>query len=430
MTRADVTAAGLAPVPLADDEIAAGFASFRLDGLRKTAQVLRSRLGEPEASWLAQALTLASQVSFTRWADLVLTPHYSWWWHQLGRAIHRRDARAVGDLIPELSRLLLAPLLRDGIRPDAPIALPAAVSGELRIPGSGGRLDVSDLTSGVRLSASITGDTLLISDASSVLEFGLARFRADPRGVWNGEGRACAEVPGTTIDVDNSDPWIADFLAEENATKPSPGRSRDDMRLAALTGQDLRHLATSLELLAIAWPQMHREVLDYVRLIVPFSSAVRAAFTNTAWQGAVFLRATMDDPVANLERIVHETSHLRLNVLMTQRQLHEHGWNDLVQSPFRAGQRPVTGLYHGAVVVTRAATALSRVHHVTGKPAYAARVPVLLAQVVVALETLFRDVRLTADGIAVLEEARQQVSELAALHGVADATAPAIYAEL
>lgn len=271
-----------------------------------------------------------------------------------------------------------------------------------------------------RLSSSYkAGDVAAITRVLPELDRLLAAQSEDvhaPHGV--------ARVPGTSIEVGAEHPWAVELLERQNELDPAPGYDTGDLEPLAVDEVDLAHLAAALDLLAQSWPDMRAEITDYVRLIVPFRSAQKYAFTNTVWQGAIFLAEPFSDPVLTTERLVHECSHLRLNLIMAHERLHEHDWAATVRSPFRKGLRPVTGLYHGAFVFTRVAVAMSRLADSTGDERYAARIPDVAGKVRESLTTLLGgDVRLTPVGRELLMHIDRTLDEVAA--PVADAVAVA-----
>ncbi|WP_326953969.1 MULTISPECIES: aKG-HExxH-type peptide beta-hydroxylase [unclassified Amycolatopsis] len=405
------------PVPKESDASVARFAEFRLAGLGRFAGLLGSRLPAAEAALLERGARLAAELDRPEWTDIALHPYYSYWWSRLSQAVAAGRAAEVTSLVPELSRFLLIPLLRRG---DVDLALPPPRAGELRFPGHRRHLRVE--ASGALRARATNGELVLTGhDAVPVAEL-LDEYRPGP-------GVLRPAIPGTAVELDSSDPWVGEFFEVENVTAPSPGRSRDDLAPAAADVAAQTWLGGAVDRLGRAWPEMRREFEDYVRLVAPFSSQVRAAFTNVGWQGAVFLRTTVHDDVQDVERLVHETSHLRLNLVMARTKLYDHDAADRVPSPFRAGLRPIMGLYHGAFVVTRAARALDRVHRLAGDLGYAERIPVLVTQVRLALGTLRRDVRLTPDGAALLDEADAHITDLAAAYGAAAPDEPKIYEE-
>jgi HEXXH motif-containing protein len=417
------------PVGLAGDPAVAQFMAMRWAGLHRFADVLRDRVSETDAECLDTCVWLLHEVR-DDWPAIVLHPYYTQWWSRLSLAMRGRQAQAVAALIPELCRFLLVPLARRGGLDGVTLTLPPAAGGEVRLPGHRHHLVTTGLPARRRLSARVEAGLVEIRHERRAVRVTVGDL-LDEQATWSaGPLVSRPWIPGTRIEVDSSDPWLGEFLEQESITRPSPGRQRDDLDAAAVTGEGMRRLAGTLSRLAGAWPEMHLEILDYVRLIVPFSSQVRAAFSNVAWHGAVFLRPTLDDEVANAERLVHETSHLRLNLAMTTSKLHEHAPADVLPSPFRAGPRPVTGLYHGAFVVTRAAVALDRLYRRGGHRGYAERIPVLLGQVTAALATLRRDARLTAAGRALLDEVEDHLDALSSVYGTADPQEPRLYREI
>jgi HEXXH motif-containing protein len=416
------------PINPGSDPAVARFNELRWTGLHRFAQLLRNRLADDDAG--LQTCLRVLDDGPDEWPSIATHPYYTQWWARFSVAMRSGHRQAVLDLIPELARFLVVPLARRGGLGDTALTLPPARGGELRLPGHRRHLRVPELATGRQLILRVEDGIVEISDGNATLRTQVGDLLEERATGSTGVLASRPWIPGTRIEVDSSDPWLVQYLEQESLTKPSPGRSRDDLAPAEIDDGDLQRLAGTLSGLATAWPEMHREILGYVRLVVPFTSQVRAAFSNVAWHGAVFLRPTLDDEVANVERLVHETSHLRLNLVMAHTPVHEHAPDDVLPSPFRAGPRPITGLYHGAFVVTRAAVALDRMHRQSGQPGYAERIPILLAQVQAALATLHRDVRLTPAGSALLDEAAAQADPLADVYGVADAAEPRIYLEL
>jgi HEXXH motif-containing protein len=205
------------------------------------------------------------------------------------------------------------------------------------------------------------------------------------------------------IEVDNTDPWIVTFLETLSEWNVSP---------AEVDQVSLNALKESLTLLGQAWPETLAELQAYVHLIVPFSSDVKGASTNTSWPGVIFLNNIFREHPYNIERLVHEGSHLRLNVVMNEEILHYHNWDDYVPSPFRKGPRPVSGLYHGAFVVTRSALAMDKAFQLMNDPAYLQRIALMLNQVEQAIDTLNTQVRLSPTGRALLDEITDEIGRL------------------
>lgn len=173
---------------------------------------------------------------------------------------------------------------------------------------------------------------------------------------------------------------------------------------------------------------MYEEITTSVSLVVPIRSSRTAAFSNTAWQGAVFLRDDFSDPLFLVERLVHEASHLHLNAVMARTPLHTHAWDDHVESPFRNGPRPVTGLLHGVFVFTRAAEALLRTSAGTPDAERGARqARALVDKVSVAMTTVRSSVRLTEAGRHLIDDTERAHDAVRARCGTARPAAESDY---
>jgi HEXXH motif-containing protein len=283
---------------------------------------------------------------------------------------------------------------------------------ELRV-GPGGRLGLTAIGPRLRLPHDLVGQAV--------------RFYSGDNGdlVWEIDARhhgvvvpgtpGCGSVPllpGTrATGFDCDDERLKGMLSELGANPDS--FAVETVTPAQTTPQLRQEMEACFERLGACWPEMRQEIESCVRLIVPVRSQQNSSFSNTAWQGAVFLRDDFADPLFLIERIVHESSHVRLNVVMVFEALHEHPWDDRVESPFRAGPRPVTGLVHGALVFTRAAEAVIRVSRDSPlEQLGAARAVELLQKVGNALATLRSAVRLTTTGEMLIAEIETEYKEL------------------
>jgi HEXXH motif-containing protein len=233
-------------------------------------------------------------------------------------------------------------------------------------------------------------------------------------GVLRADDAMCTTVPSVAgAAFDGSDSRLPGMLGESCF-------AIDRTRPVCATADLALQLSGGLDLLRDSWPEMSAEISADVRLIVPMMSERNAAFTNTAWQGAIFLRGDFRDELFLIERLVHESSHLRLNAEMLVTPMHTHAWDEGVSSPFRAGQRPVTGLIHGIFVFTRAAEALLTVTRDTSDEGVgASRARALLDKVEIALQTVRTQVRLTDSGRRLIDDVARQHRLLTAQCGSA-----------
>jgi HEXXH motif-containing protein len=397
----------LEPVSVATDPVAAGFFQRREHALAQMIDLVAERLGPQDASLVVASGRLLQALPDTARQQVLSHPLFHHWWLRMSQGYKAGDPQALAAWAPALGRFLVVPALLHGHWPQDGFVLPTGGRQELRFPGHPRHLRLAAPTPTVRAerrngAIRIAGEQFeQLIDLDDLLQLG-----HPPRSPWL-QDRWVVAGPG--IEVDSDDPWVADLMGELDATSPP---DTGPLQPAAVDPGQLQQLVAAHTFLRRCWPAMAGEVQEYVRLIVLFVGGGRDAFSNTAWQGAIFLSADLASQPFNLERIVHETSHLRLNLIMAQLRLHEHTWSDTVPSPFKAGPRPVTGLYHGAVVFTRVAMALDRAFRLTGEPAYQARIPRILQQVDEALETINLRVTLTPPGRALLDQAAATVEVL------------------
>jgi hypothetical protein len=128
-----------------------------------------------------------------------------------------------------------------------------------------------------------------------------------------------------------------------------------------------QQIAASLELMRRIDPVLHDEVKSLLRSIVVGSSAnsdqdsvFAGASTFFLW-GATLLNAdVVGAPIANVDLLVHETSHLLLFGLSFNEGLTRNSGEARYDSPVRADKRPIDGIFHACFVTTRVHLAMKR----------------------------------------------------------------------
>ncbi len=209
------------------------------------------------------------------------------------------------------------------------------------------------------------------------------------------------------MEIDATDPWVIEYLERQNANEPPLELERGDVQPAGASPTRVEILARSIDLLREVWPEMAAESLRYVRLIVPFRSGFKESFSNTIWQGAIFLREDVSDEILDFENLVHEASHQRLNIILACTPLHEAPFSVFLPSPFRSGKRPVAGLIHGVFVYLRVCRALLLAAHATGDARYVARIPTHIEKIRQGLAILANANGLTPAGHGFQTEMRE-----------------------
>ncbi|NJP65759.1 aKG-HExxH-type peptide beta-hydroxylase [Streptomyces spiramenti] len=152
----------------------------------------------------------------------------------------------------------------------------------------------------------------------------------------------------------------------------SPGGAQD---CAVTPWQDahLRVLTDAAGLLRAAWPEMLDELTRTVRQVVLLRGTAIEGFTDFTVHGALFLHRDRLAPGADAppgadgglglaEALVHEGTHVRCNAALASTPFWERAADRVapVPTPLRADPRPLGGLFHQMVVLSRSATFLGR----------------------------------------------------------------------
>jgi HEXXH motif-containing protein len=167
------------------------------------------------------------------------------------------------------------------------------------------------------------------------------RNRAVPEAWW--------EHLEQILDTDRSRPF--------RAKAPAPAafsRCRDELR-------------SGLSLLAEADPMQDDELRALLRLIILAeptggnpTDRFNGASTFFLWGGALINAGLRRSPIAAIDLLVHESSHVLLFGLAANGALTKDGGERRFASPLRADARPIEGIFHACFVSTRVHIALTR----------------------------------------------------------------------
>ncbi|MEV6975012.1 HEXXH motif-containing putative peptide modification protein [Kitasatospora sp. NPDC093806] len=142
-------------------------------------------------------------------------------------------------------------------------------------------------------------------------------------------------------------------------------------------------LGEAAALLAVAWPEAHRELGTVLAQIALLEGPAIDGFTDFAVHGAVFVRRDrlapgpdgLPGPVRLAEALVHEGTHTRCNAAsVTAEPFLRPAQGDarLVSTPLRIDPRPLSGLFQQVVVLARSVLLYERLldlRPVTGRGA-------------------------------------------------------------
>jgi hypothetical protein len=137
---------------------------------------------------------------------------------------------------------------------------------------------------------------------------------------------------------------IEGFEEEERIIRPLVGRNPEP---------EIAACAEALDLLEDIDPDLAGEFREYVNRVKLFAGRGYLGFSSPAAFGAIFIRIPNAKPVQHfLEHLVHELSHLSLNVMMAHDPLLQ---NPATQgpAPLRTDARPLYQILHATYVLNR-----------------------------------------------------------------------------
>jgi HEXXH motif-containing protein len=389
------------PVSWDRDPLTQQFQEHRERALAASVGRLSKRFGT-ELAPVAAALDVFQALPPTERRWVLTRPHFHDFWFRLSNAYKEGDSVGVRAVGLELCRFVVVPALRAGCFPQEGLLLPIDPDGQIPLLGGPTLSAPRVAPMGEVPALQRNGQLVLGSDQRLEIEALLS------------DSVAPDLMVAGSIPLAAPDPRTSAYLREMNIVEPPYGQERGDVEPVRPDTAQRVALEEALHLLHRCWPEMHREVLEYVQLIVPFRSKFKDAFTNTAWWGAIFLNARFENPVLNLERLVHETSHLRLNLVVEVRRLfQDSGWATTAASPFRPGARPMIAIYHGAFVFIRVAEAMARAQRAGFGDVFGARVSEITPLVDDAIATLRANASFSAEGQDLLDEMASRMSAIA-----------------
>ncbi|MFJ2775144.1 aKG-HExxH-type peptide beta-hydroxylase [Kitasatospora sp. NPDC087315] len=197
------------------------------------------------------------------------------------------------------------------------------------------------------------------------LDTALALARAVP-------GRDCGGRPWR-LELAGPQPHLSRSVARALAdTPPAPaagarnGAAPATSEVRAWTDTERATADEAIRLLAAVWPAMLDELTYTVRQIALLSGEAIEGFTDFTVHGAVFLgRERLTDepdglpaPLRLAEALLHEGTHQRCNAALISTPLWHRTAEQgaLVATPLRADRRPLGGLFHQMVVLSRSAS--------------------------------------------------------------------------
>jgi HEXXH motif-containing protein len=407
---------GLAVADPGDDGYYDHFASRLQNAVPRVVDLLVPHLpGEP-AERLVRCGALYASLPWAEQRRTVTHPLFHFFWLRLMEACRDGDLGQVRREVADLGRFLVVPLLRHGGLSGEP--LPVVLrDGELRFPGH--LRHVAHEAAGDRTTGQVSadGDDLVVTAGGATTRVPLDLLLGDAEPPEGAAVRVRERIAGTGIELDGGDPYVAQLFASMNASRRRPGDLvRDLVPITTTEPRVVRAFGDAYGLLAAAWPEITPELGTYTRMVVPFDSRTHSTFTENAMLGAVFMaesRQPFASAMYTAEHLLHESSHLRLALVMEVDPLYEAASETRLHSPFRGTDRPVYGLVQGAFVFARMAFFLRRAYDATGDEAFRVRHGEVREDLRVALETLTAtpDVTFTELGTTLMDNLAAEAEE-------------------
>ncbi|MGW4795163.1 aKG-HExxH-type peptide beta-hydroxylase [Nonomuraea sp. NPDC004297] len=419
-TQGRLGADGLSGLAVADpvNDLCFDHALNRLDGaLGRISGRLAGHLDGPARHRLAQAAEVMSALPPAARRAVHTQPYYMYWLVKLYEACVAGDRAACESAMLDVGRFVALHAVRHGVWPADGMTVRVR-RGQVRFPGFRSHVLVPEGTPDGPLALRLDDDQLLLNGPGCDIRVPAAEL-LDEAPVDGGSPVARRPlIPGTSIEVDGTDPFVAELFASMNS-RPSMANypPRDLAPMPYVSSEVLEHLGAVCRLIRTAWPAAGAELMHYTRLFVPFVSRCYSTFAEAAFLGAVFMgesRHPFTDVMYTAEHLLHEHSHLRLHLIMEQDPVFEADRDLLVSSPWRRDPRPVIGIVQGVFVFARVARFLRSAYHHLGEERYAKRHAEVAEDTRRGLELLFgtEEVRLTPLGTVLLEQCQEEIDTL------------------
>jgi HEXXH motif-containing protein len=336
-------------------------------------------------------------------------PYYQYWLVRQYQRIVDGDLAEVSTAMLDIGRYVAIPALQHNCWPERPVTLRAR-NCQLRFPGHLRHIQLPAGTPDGPVHLTRDSDALRIKASHCDISVAIAELLGTEQISQASHVRVRTAIPGTTIEVDGTDPYVLDLFTSINGRPPADNYPPND--LAVISHVDSRlinQLAAAHQLITDAWPGLARELGNYTKLLVPFTSRSRSTFAEAAFLGAVFLgecRHPFADPMFTAEHLLHEHSHTRLTVVMQQDLLFEAAPDLLLVSPWRRDLRPVIGVVQGVFVFARIARFLRYAHHVRDDERFLQRRTEVRADLRSGVRCLREasEIRFTPVGAAILDQ--------------------------
>lgn len=146
---------------------------------------------------------------------------------------------------------------------------------------------------------------------------------------------------------------------------------------------------------------LYQEISTYVTRLKLFNGKAIRGATSASVFGAIYLRLPKDTENAEVyftDHIVHEASHLHLDILLAFDKIVLNEDAEKFQAPIRIDPRPMFGIFHATFVLCRMIRVFQRIISEKPKKEYIDRLYIIRKQFDQGLETIEKHAILTMKG--------------------------------
>lgn len=145
----------------------------------------------------------------------------------------------------------------------------------------------------------------------------------------------------------------------------------------------------------------YQELESYVTRVKLFNGKALKAATSASVFGAIYLKlppVTENSEAYFADHIIHETSHLHLDILLAFDKIILNEEAEKFQAPIRIDPRPMFGIFHATFVLSRMVRLFQRIIKDTPKQDYIDRLDTFRSQFDMGLTTIEKHAILTENG--------------------------------
>jgi hypothetical protein len=205
-----------------------------------------------------------------------------------------------------------------------------------------------------------------------------------------------------------TEPWENDFV-NKIRTETIPSENDQKTIILPVINPDLSELTKAytdvFEFIGKIDLEFYQEILCYVTRLKLFNGKGLTATTSSSVFGAVYLNLPMQNEDMEpyfCEHIIHETSHLQLEILFAFDKIVLNKETEKFKSPLRTDPRPILGIFHATFVLSRMVRLFKRIVKQRPGNEYVKKLELFRRQFDQGLETVEKNAILTEKGKLIL----------------------------